>query len=756
MHVRYVALALAVTGVAFYNFGHSAGTGTLSGPSAVQPAMAAGASPREVPPPAAEPAPAPSAMPVPVAAPAPFSAPAPAAPPAGHELAQSQQAPSRTPAAAPRPQVDESALRYFAAQGDTRRLEAELARLRALYPEWKPPTDLTFSGQASDTELERMWKLFSEGKIAEARAAIAQRSSAEPGWRAPDDLLAQLDLAEAGQRLINASNARQAEQVIRIGTETPALLTCANVDALWRVAEAFVQTAKPERARDAYAYVLTNCTTPAERIGTMQKALATLPDALTTSLLAQERDSEFASIRDEMARRRIGQAAQDPKIVVAAEDLKRIEDLSAASATPDDAILLGFYAFHHGEPVKAETFFKTALSRNGGAKAAEGVVLALGANKKYQEAEELGSQWLEAGPANRKAYLDVITPLLTQEPPPRLEPAVIARITKTVGTDRYAPGAAGIGWYAYNAGQIAPAETWFATSLSWDRAYEPAAYGLALVRQRLRDTAGLRRIVAEWGPRSERIAVILDPRRARTTREPERARDIIPLAPDMAEPRRAVSPRATASYAEPLPPLRTERPARRARIDELDYEPAPRVTTDAPARRASRGSCGAGTSGAAAVRRGWCLLNLKRPAAAAAAFEAGMRSSDPRVAADAAAGKTYAKLQQGLTSEASAAAASTALPPARRRELSALLLTENFYVQYEAKDYDKALTTLAERSRLAPESTDLMLMRGWSYFHLGRYDDASKVFTALYKATNSSQALAGLTAIRDVTRRNRY
>lgn len=32
--------------------------------------------------------------------------------------------------------VDESALRYFASKGDTARLEAEIARLRALYQNW--------------------------------------------------------------------------------------------------------------------------------------------------------------------------------------------------------------------------------------------------------------------------------------------------------------------------------------------------------------------------------------------------------------------------------------------------------------------------------------------------------------------------------------------------------------------------------------------------------------------------------------------
>jgi len=49
-----------------------------------------------------------------------------------------------------------------------------------------------------------------------------------------------------------------------------------------------------------------------------------------------------------------------------------------------------------------------------------------------------------------------------------------------------------------------------------------------------------------------------------------------------------------------------------------------------------------------------------------------------------------------------------------------------------------------------------MLMRGWSYFNLGRFDDAAQVFQALYRANGSPQAMSGLTAIRDITQRNRY
>ena len=715
MPVKPVLIAVAVSGLAFYalgRYGHDTASREPTQPI-IQPAQAQ--APQQ----------------------SPQSLPAPAA----NEIAQAASPDRAATPPSPAPKVDETALRYFATQGDTRRYEAELARLRALYPEWKPSTDPASQGQAGDPELERMWRLFAEGKYGEIRAAIVQRGSADPSWRAPADLIAQLDAAEARQRLVNASNARQWEQVIRLGTETPALLTCASVDALWRVAEAFVQTGKPERARDAYAYVLTNCTNPAERAGTMQKALATLPEALVDALLAQERQNEFASIHDEIARRHIGKAADDPTQKATTTEIQRIEALANAATTPDDAILLGFYTLHHDEPAKAATWFQTALARNGGAKAAEGAVLALGATRKYQEAETLGAQWLEAGAANRKAYLDVITALLTQEPPPRLDRTVVERIARAVGQDKYAPGAGALGWYAYNAGQTAPAGTWFETALSWDRNYEPAAYGLALVRERQRDQAGLRALVSEWGSRSQRIAEVLNPRRARpaaTTERPVEIRDV-PRPEAAAEP----------IGQRPAPTVRTRResPVEREEMAATGRAAAPRPVG---------GNCGNGSSGAAALQRGWCLLNLKRPVAAAQAFEAARRSGNAEVAADAATGLTYAKIQQGLTSEAAAVAGATNLPPARRRELATLLLSERFYAQYEAKDFNGALLTLSERRRHAPETTDLMLMRGWAYYNLGRYDDAGRIFETLYKVNRSSEALSGITAIRDATRLNRY
>jgi tetratricopeptide (TPR) repeat protein len=508
------------------------------------------------------------------------------------------------------------------------------------------------------------------------------------------------------------------------------------------VAEAFAQTNRADRARDAYSYILTNCPNPADRLATMQKALPVLPEEMIAALLGHERATEFSIVRDDLARRHIGRAAEDPSLTAAPDEIRRIEALAGASTTADDAILLGFYALRHNDPGKATIWFKTALSRNGGAKAAEGAVLALSAAKDHQQAEELGSQWLQAGAANRKAYLDAATALIAQDPPPRLSEPVIERIAKTITTERYASGAAGLGWYAYNSGQIAASATWFGTALTWDRGQEQAAYGLALTRQRLRDQAGLRAIVAEWGSRSQRIADLLRPIRqtaaAPDKQEHERSSDEPPEA--------AIRHKQSASSKRADTP-----PAERAqdRVPERYSAPATRL-------RATSGSCGGGAAGAAALARGWCLLNLKRPAAAAEAFDAALRTGSGPVAQDAAAGKTYAQIQQGLTAEASVSAASAPVSPARRTELTALILSERFYTLYEARDYNAALLTLEQRARYAPETTDLMMLRGWSYFNLRRYADARRVFRAINQANGSSQAQAGLAAIDDATRFNRY
>ena len=419
-----------------------------------------------------------------------------------------------TSASAARTKVDETALRYFASQGDTRRLEAEIARLRALYPEWSPPADLF--GPQTDPELERMWKLYADGKFSDVRSAIAARQTADPAWDPPADLIARLNESETRRRLTNASDAQQWSTVLRLATDTPGVLTCANVDIMWRVAEAFAKTEQVDRALDAYTYVLTNCNDAGERLATLQKAMPLLNDDQLKKLLAFERKDadgkpEFATLRDELIRRRMGAAAENPEFSIPNDDIKRMETLAKEGTLPGDPLLLGWYLFRHDEASRALEWFKLALDRKGGAKSAEGYVLALNFLGRALEAEPIAFEWRDAAPENNKAYLDVVISLLTADPPPVLDEIVLSRFSPVVMRDKYVPGAQALGWYAYNTGQIPTAQSWFETALSWDASDEPSAYGLSLTLWRSRDMLRLNQMVQTWGSRSERIVALVDP-----------------------------------------------------------------------------------------------------------------------------------------------------------------------------------------------------------------------------------------------------
>lgn len=219
---------------------------------------------------------------------------------AGGQAPQTQtaQAPApraTQPTSADMPDVDLSALRYFAARGDTQRLQAEIARLRTLYPNWTPPADPLAIPENGDPRLDAMWQLYTDGRYAEVRKAIADRQQAEPGWQPPDNLTGMLSLAEARQRLVNASDLKQYATVVDTAANNPGLLTCGEVDVLWRVADAFANTDRMGRARDAYLYILNNCTVASDRLATVQKASALLPAEMMDELLARENPARTVS-----------------------------------------------------------------------------------------------------------------------------------------------------------------------------------------------------------------------------------------------------------------------------------------------------------------------------------------------------------------------------------------------------------------------------------------------------------------------------
>ncbi|MCA1441465.1 cellulose synthase [Ensifer sp. IC4062] len=653
---------------------------------------------------------------------------------AAEEVAQATSPPEAEAQPVEQPVVDESALRYFASRGDTARLEAEISRLRTLYPSWTPPENPLAVPRNADAQLETMWQLYAEGRFSEVRRAISERQSNDPGWQPPVDLIERLNVAEARARLINASDLKQYETVIQVGARTPSLLTCSEVDVLWRVAEAFAETDRRDRARDAYLYVLKNCDDQPERLATMQKAAAVLPYATVQELLSFERTTaagtlEFETIRDDLARRFVAEGDDDAALAVDPKYLQRIERLVETQGLASDALLLGWYQLRRNNMSAAEQWFRRARDKQDSAEASQGLALALIDRKAPQEAEQVLYPWRDASADAHATYMAAAANLLALDPPAALSADVLQRIAAETMKGRDPAAAQQFGWYARALGQHQTAVQWFSTALRWKPDDEPSAYGLALSRHQLGDRAGVAEIQRLWAGRSERIA-----RLAETETAPQQRR----------------LPTPTANGEQPAATMQQPAPVAVARREGV--QPAYREVVP---RSAVRNTTGCRTtrdptrlSPAAALTRGWCLMDLNRPLEAAEAFEVALRATQSRMREDAAYGQSLAYLRAGLTDRAAVAATKSPQSRARVDELQTAILADRAIAAFDAGRYAETLVLLDRLGRIGSNRSDLMVLRGYAYLRLRRYAQARQIFEAV-AATGNRDAARGLV---DVTR----
>lgn len=644
-------------------------------------------------------------------------APAPAAPPAPNAAEATPKAAGATP------KVDETALRYFAAKGDTRRLEAEIARLKALYPEWTPPENPLALGEGGDPQLDQMWKLYSEDKLAEVRKAIADRQAAQSGWQPPADLLDRLAVAEAREQLVNASNLKQYDAVIRIGSANASLLTCGDVDVLWRVAEAFANTDRKGRARDAYLYVLNTCKKPEERIATIQKALPLLSRQDLDQLLATEQKTadgkgEFAAVRGDIARQSLANADADPKLVVSPDDIATVQALADKDGLASDDMLLGWYYVRRENPKDAETWFRKAREKENTAAASQGLALALIQQNRSADAEAILYEWRDTNDDVRRVYLAAVANLLAVTPPVALAPEVLQRMVQAIYAAKDPAAAQQLGWYADGLSQPATAAQWFRLALDWKPDDEPSAYGLALSLWKTGDKAGARAVQTAWAGRSERIPTVGE-RSVETAAVGRRARSGARARPQVED-----QPAAVEETTRPASSGRTKPQARGCltSFDPVSLSPEQALT------------------------RAWCLMGVNRPIEAAAAFEVALRGTG-KTQADAAYGQSLAYLRAGLTDMAAVAASKAPMDPDRSVGVRTLLLENQASTAFNQGRYVETLMALDERSRIAPERTGLMVLRGYAYLKLRRFGDAEQVFRAA-AGTGNHDALKGLNDVK--------
>ncbi|RVU12616.1 hypothetical protein, partial [Methylobacterium oryzihabitans] len=387
--------------------------------------------------------------------------------------------------------VDESALRYYAAQKQTDRVQAEIRRLRRLHPGWNPPGDLD-TLQPSPPEEAPLWDLFTAGRFDALQAAIAARKAEDPDWAPSSDLATKLARALLRSQVKAAADRGDWDAIVTRVDAAPAALDRGEVDILWLVADAYARTGRDAQAAAIYRSILDTSTDPGQRLATIQKALGNLTIAEVDPLLALARlgpdgTGEFRSLRTDITRARLVATLRDePAGRIDPADLTAFADFARRGGDPSQLSLMGWYAYHKRQYREALDWFKLAVARGGDAGVAQGLAQTLRELGQDRDAEEVAYAW-RALPANANLYVDLMERRLTQPNPAYIEPDRIDRFARFVLATSSGEGAQALGWYAYHACQFETALEWFQRATAW-LPRESAILGHVLTLTRLKRT----------------------------------------------------------------------------------------------------------------------------------------------------------------------------------------------------------------------------------------------------------------------------
>jgi hypothetical protein len=432
----------------------------------------------------------------------------------------------------------------------------------------------------------------------------------------------------------------------------------------------------------------------------------------------------------------VAETGSQPNAKANADDIALLEKAAEQGSTSLDPLLLGWYWLRHGDTAKAQHWFQTSYERENAAESAEGLALALIQLKKPAEAEAALARWRDANDAAGKTYLSTAAALLSEQPPPIIARDVLARIVDAVVKRRDAATAQLLGWYSHAFKQDDTAARWFAAALAWKPDDEPSAYGLAIADLSLNRRPALLALERTWKSRSLRIAALTDPAAARALAAGSQPTQAATAASDTTQQAAAAPlPGTAAGSAAPNGPQSA--PVAQSAKARTDFVAIAEPATASEAK--TQGLPGA-----------WRLLQLNRPAEAAAAFSGSLAQASSRERGDAAYGLALADLQLGLLGEADNAAQLAPPRDGRSQQLRISIVREKILQAYAAGRYRDTINGLDTMSAMAPESVDLMTVRGWSYFHLQRYEEAQRVFEALAAAGHEG-ATRALYIIKDTT-----
>ncbi|MEO0496816.1 MAG: hypothetical protein AAF141_05520 [Pseudomonadota bacterium] len=630
-------------------------------------------------------------------------------------------------------QPDVSALRYYAQRGEPQNYQRELHRLRVFYPNWTAPASPDILLQSSDEN--DLWALYRSDDIDGIEKALRMRMAQQPGWKPSAELREKVANKTARLRLIAADDADRWSDVLSISRTLTNAGLSADIDLRWRVARAQALLDETSNAIGSYAHILADFKDAPLQSATLGKALEVMDVSPVAQILDRADEALDPAVRErfelEVTRQRLAAASSGVLVPgLTQADLLAFEahvqaddDARTAATIAADAALLGWYYTAKSAPATAHNWFELARSHGkADLKTTEGLILALVSMEPDHQ--------LTSGTAPRASALSLVQPLwdknddlghrfidlmsddLYSEPPKIIDASLLRDVSTATSKLSSPVGAEALAWYAYNVRQYEAARIWFEKANGW----EPGAnrlFGQLLALLALGKDAEAEAMVARYGDSYPRLAAVLK------------------------EHKQSLMRTAKAGQSKP-------RPSRRARMNPIV----------AAHGRGDFATClrlidGLRQPGADVLQmKGWCLMQAKRPAEAAAAFQASRRLKGGKNSQDSAYGVALAALRSGHTEQALVAARHEGLNTEQRRTISVEALTQRARAAFNRRDYAAALYALNLRRQITQEPRDLSMLRGWSHYHLGRKAQARTIFASLNQHLSTRETRRALAQFR--------
>ena len=409
---------------------------------------------------------------------------------------------SATCAVANEPQLDLSALRYYASLGQKDRVAAETRRLQKLDPAFRAPDDL-YTAHPGRPDEGMLWALYGQGRLDDIAKAVTLRQSVEPGWTPSEDLLAKIKTKELRAEIMTLAKAEAWREIVKSFKASGIAWAKDDAEALWVIAEAYARENDCGEAYVVYRLILADHMDPNERRATIEHAIALIPMALAEKLIAMGRKdaagkSEFDPIAIDITRARMSAFLHDaPANEVSDDELKRFEEAVRGSENPNEPGLVAWYAFKRRDYTLALDWFKLAISHGGDAMIAHGLAHTLRKLDMKREAEEVAYAWREPLVNNSILFIDLLEEDFTKERPPLIEAARVTRYAQVTMATESGEGAQALAWYAYNTCQYPLALQWFEHAVAW-LPKEATVYGYALALQRTHHGKEFRDVVNRY------------------------------------------------------------------------------------------------------------------------------------------------------------------------------------------------------------------------------------------------------------------